>query len=130
MKLSKILIFGNTRVKSDSLPLKILPRLRKQFPDIKFEVMDPTEIISQNDKELWILDTVQGIDDVKIIDDHDLFESQSKISVHDYDLAFDIKLLLKLGKVKEIKIIAIPQSMPVTEVLEKVTKLIKTANSM
>src|SRR3989344_1132018 len=110
MKPSKILVFGNPRIRQDSIPLKILPMLKKRFPEIKFKVMDPTEIISQDEQELWILDTVQGIDDLKIIDDPSLFKNQAKVSVHDYDLAFDLSLLLKLGQVKRIKIIAIPQN--------------------
>jgi len=124
MKQFKILVFGNPRVKSDSIPLKILPRLKKQFPEIKFEAMDPTEIINQNEEELWILDTVQGIDDVKIIDDPSVFENQSKMGVHDYDLVLDFNLLLKLDKVKKIKVIAIPQDIPKEEILGKVIKLL------
>ena len=124
MKPSKILVFGNPRVKADSIPLKILPGLRKQFPDIKFDVMDPTEIISQNDKELWILDTVQGIVEVKIIDNPSIFENQPNLSVHDYDLILDLNLLLKLGKFKETKIIAIPQNMSKEAAQDRVSKII------
>src|SRR3990167_9099758 len=102
---SRILVFGNPRVRSDSIPPKILPELKKLFPNIKFETMDPTEIINQNEEELWILDVAEGIDEVRIINDPAMLNRQKRTSVHDYDLALDIKLLSRLGKLKKIKII-------------------------
>ena len=124
MKPSKILVFGNPRVKSDSVPLKIIKTLKKEFPEIKFEAMDPTEIINQNEKELWILDTVQGVDNVTIVDDSSMFTNQANLSVHDYDLALDLKLLLKLGKVQKIRVIAIPQDISKEKALEKVSRIL------
>jgi len=124
MKPSKILVFGNPRVKTDSVPLKILPKLKKQFPEIKFKAMDPTEIIKQNEEQLWILDTVQGVNDVTIIDNPSVFTSHTALSVHNYDLALDLKLLLKLGKVKKIKVIAIPQNMSKEVAQDRVSKII------
>ena len=130
-KPTKILVFGNPRVKFDSLPLKILPKLRKQFPDIKFVLSDPTEIINYSEEELWILDTVQGINNVKLIvftQSHlrgGLGRTPRVLSVHDYDLALDLNLLLKLGKVKKIKILAIPQNITKQEAQGKISKLLR-----
>src|SRR3989338_8527460 len=101
----KIFVFGNTRVKEDSLPLRILPRLKKQFPKIDFVVSDPTEIIDSSTKELWILDSATDISDVTIFEHLSAFQSSSRVSVHDYDLALDLKLLQKLGKLGKVKII-------------------------
>ena len=124
---SRILVFGNPRVRSDSIPPKILPELKKQFPNIKFETMDPTEIINQNEEELWILDTAEGIDEVRIINDPAMLNRQKRTSVHDYDLALDIKLLSRLGKLKKIKIIAVPNNMKRQEALHKVTQLLNAS---
>ena len=124
---SRILVFGNPRVRSDSIPPKILPELKKLFPNIKFETMDPTEIINQNEEELWILDTAEGIDEVRIINDPAMLNRQKRTSVHDYDLALDIKLLSRLGKLKKIKIIAVPNNMKRQEALHKVTQLLNAS---
>ena len=127
MKPSKISVFGNPRVKTDSVPLKIISKLQKKFPKIKFAVEDPSGIINHNENEWWILDTAEGIDDVKIINNPGMFNLQRKNSVHDYDLALDIKLLSKLGKLKKIKIIAVPCNMKRQEALHKVTQLLSAS---
>lgn len=127
MKPFKIFVFGNQKVKTDSVPLKILPKLKEQFPQIKFIVKDPTEVINHQEDEWWILDTVQGVNNVTIIDDPSVFANQSSLSVHDYDLTFEIKLLLKLGKLKKIKIVAIPHFMQKDQALVKVTKLLSSS---
>lgn len=127
MRPSKIFVFGNPRIKSDSMPLKILPALQKKFPQIDFIIGDPTELIDYDRDELWFLDTVQGIDDVKFIDDLSTFENPKGLGVHDYDLNFDLKLLSKLGKVKKVKTIVIPHKMSKKESLEKVTNLFKAS---
>ena len=102
-----VFVFGNPTVTQDSLPLKLLPRLRKKFPDIQFIHADPTENWWQGEKELVIIDTVQGIDNVTVFDSLDEFEKQSRITPHDYDLYMDLRILKKLGKVKKVKIIGI-----------------------
>src|SRR3989304_8452561 len=120
----KIFVFGNPRVKNDSLPLRILPKLRKRFPKIRFEVCDPTEINESSTKELWILDSATGISDVTIFNDISTFQISSRMSVHDYDLALELRLLQKLGKIGKVKIIAVPVGMKEEKVLKKVTSLL------
>ena len=70
---------------------------------------------------------MQGVNNVTIIDDPSVFANQSSLSVHDYDLTFEIKLLLKLGKLKKIKIVAIPHFMQKDQALVKVTKLLSSS---
>ncbi len=48
---------GNTLVKQDCLPLKILPTLKKKNKKIKFIEFDPTENLPE-EKELIIIDTI------------------------------------------------------------------------
>jgi Ni,Fe-hydrogenase maturation factor len=121
----KILVFGNPLVEEDSLPLKLLPKLRKRFPEINFVVADPTESL-EPDEEFWILDSTEGIKDVIILDDISKLNLPKRFSVHDYDLAVDLKLLEKLGKLEEMKIIAVPVGMEEKEALRKVTELLNT----
>jgi len=106
----KIYVLGNPLVKQDSLPLKILPKLKSLFPQIKFEIVDPNENFPhKNEKNLIILDTVIGIKKPTILDLDD-FEKEKKtpISPHDYDLLTHLLLLKKIKKIKKVKIIGVP----------------------
>lgn len=107
----KIYVFGNLLVAEDSLPLHILPQLKKQFPDIHFVVVDPNENFPpEGERDLIILDTVKGISEVTLLDYSDLAKiEKSPISPHDYDLLLHLLLLKKMGKINMVKIIGIPQ---------------------
>ncbi len=61
----KIFIFGNPELKNDSLPLEILPDLKKRFPKIFFEEKDSNEDWDMPENVL-IIDTVVGIKKIKI----------------------------------------------------------------
>lgn len=50
-----IYIFGNPLLDFDNLPIKLLPELKKEFPEIKFTVMDPNENIKPINKELVVI---------------------------------------------------------------------------
>lgn len=129
MKKSKlrISVFGNPLVEKDSLPLKILPKLRQRFPDIEFVIEDPTETLNPPKDVWWIIDSAEGIDDVVVIDDISKLELSNRVSVHDYDLAFDLKLLLKLKKLNKIKIIAVPMKINEKIAFQKILSIIKAS---
>lgn len=118
----KIYVFGNPLVKKDSLPLRLLPSLRKKFPKIKFIVTDPNENFPPaGEKNLIILDTVQGIKKPMILDLHDLEKNtKTPISPHDYDLLLHLLLLKKLGKVNIVRIIGVPICNELDEILNQV----------
>lgn len=123
----KIYVFGNPLLKEDSLPLKILPALKKLFPCIKFVVVDPNENFPpKGEKNLVILDTVIGIKEPMILDLDDFDPpaggKKTPASPHDYDLLFHLLLLKKLGKIKKIKIIGVPK--------ENNAKLFESINSL
>ncbi|HCM38094.1 MAG: hypothetical protein UV61_C0009G0045 [Candidatus Gottesmanbacteria bacterium GW2011_GWB1_43_11] len=109
----KVYIVGNPLVKVDSLPFKLLPKLRKEFPEVRFEEADPTEnFIPENDS--IIIDTVVGIDHVRLFTDLDEFVPFSSVSAHDYDLGLHLQLLKKLGKIISVSILGIPISIDVS----------------
>ncbi len=106
----KIYVFGNPLVKEDSIPLKLLPDLKKSFPKIEFIITDPNENFPPKDENnLVILDTVIGIKKPLILNLND-FDSKKNtpVSPHDYDLLFHLLLLRKLGKIRTVKIIGLP----------------------
>ena len=127
-KINKILVFGNNLIKGDSLTFNLIPKLQKIYQDIKFKEFDPTENLEgeiQN-RSLFILDVAKGIKDLKILNIFDLDNLELSIySMHDFDLAYNIKLLKKLEKLKHITIIAIPPNIKETEALIKIKKAIE-----
>ena len=106
----KIYVFGNPLVEEDSVPLIILPQLKKQFPDIDFIVVDPNENFPpKGERNLIIFDTVKGISEVTLLDYSDLAAiEKSPVSPHDYDLLLHLLLLKKMGKIDSVKIIGFP----------------------
>ncbi|OIP79916.1 MAG: hypothetical protein COT39_03800 [Parcubacteria group bacterium CG08_land_8_20_14_0_20_48_21] len=119
----KVFIFGNLDLPEDSLPLRLLPELQKRFSQAVFLAQDPNEEWEIPEK-LIVLDTVVGIHDIRFFDDLAKFQPPPRISLHDFDAYVNLRLLQKLGKLKEIKIIGIPPMMDANEALEKVTRLL------
>jgi len=114
-----IYIFGNPDLPMDSLPLRLLPQLRKQFPDITFEVKDPNEDWDVTE-DLVVIDTAVGVKDVTVFNDLNSFTPAPRLSMHDFDALANMRLLQKIGKIKTVKIIGVPPEMGEEEAMEKV----------
>jgi len=113
-------------LKEDNLPLKILPKLREEFPDIEFVVKDPNEewdILES--EEIIILDTVIGIKEIIIFDSLEKFSKVPRIGMHDFDALTNLRYLQKLGKIKKIKIISMPPMTNLTAVKNVINKICK-----
>ncbi len=123
----KLLVFGNLIEEKDNLAIKLLPRLREEFPQIEFKEFDPNENLEAEiqDGKLRILDIVEGIDKVMVIKDIEQLKQDKIYSMHDFDLGFNLKLLHKIGKLKEIEIIGLPMKMKEEEAIEEIRKIIK-----
>jgi len=115
-------IFGNSLLDFDNLPLKLAPKLQKLFPEIDFVITDPSENLKPINKELIIIDTIEGIEKVTVIDDIEKLETSKIYSLHDFDLAFNLKLLQKIGKLKSVKIFGVPMKGDEKEILEQLEK--------
>jgi len=114
-----ISVFGNILVEKDAALVRLLPWLKKQFPQHTFIFQDPVEDLQIPQEEWWILDLAEGIDRVVVFSNLDKFVRNKGTSVHDYDLFMELKLQQKLGRLPEIlKIIAIPTTMPEKEIKE------------
>lgn len=122
--IKRIFVFGNIDLENDSLPLRILPQLREEFPDINFEIRDPNEEWEVPD-EFIIIDTIIGIKGVKVFETLDKFLSAPRISMHDFDALTNLQYLWKLGKIKRIKIIGMPPNMKESEALKKISRILK-----
>jgi len=119
-------IFGNPLLDFDNLPIKLANELRKKFSDIDFIIQDPNENIKPSSKgELLIIDTVAGIDEITVIRDIESLETETIYSMHDFDLAFNLKLLKKIGRLKKVTIFGVPQRPRKRNVLKQLTEAIE-----
>ena len=119
----QMLVFGNQLVKKDSLPLKLIPSLKKLFPLIEFIELDGIENLEKYGRRLYILDTVEGIKKPCIIHIADI-QKQKVLSMHDCDLGFNLLLLKKIGKIDDAVIVGIPMRISKKAACEKVSRII------
>lgn len=108
VEIREVYIFGNPALAADALPVKILPELKKRFPEIDFQIKDPNE-----DFELpvgaIIIDCAAGLREPRVFDSLDEFEPPPRLTLHDFDLYSHLQLLKKIGKLpKSLKIIGLP----------------------
>ncbi len=127
--ISKILVFGNPIVKKDSLPVKLIPALRKRFPEVTFKEFDPNENLEREGRDLNIIDTVEGIDRVVLITDIDSIATSRVYSMHDFDLGHSLKLLKKLGYIDSVRIFGVPMKIGRKEAVSQLSEMIRTTLS-
>lgn len=121
-----IYIFGNELLDFDNLPIKLAPKLKKLFPDINFIIQDPNENLKAVNKELVIIDTVKGIKNAAIIRDFEKLETDKIYTMHDFDLAFNLKLLKKIGQLEKVTILGVPPDYSPQKALKELSKIIKS----
>lgn len=121
-----IYIFGNSLIEFDSLPIKLVPKLKKLFPEIDFVIKDPNENLKPQNGELYIIDTVMGLKKVTVITDLDKIQLDKIYSAHDFDLGFNLKLLQKIGELKKVVIFGVPASISEEKSLRQLVELITT----
>ena len=107
-----VYVFGNECVAEDERAIEVARELEGAIEGISFVFVNPNEDVPFVDQRLSvILDTVEGIQDVALVegDRIDGLVLSPRGSVHDFDLAFQLRYLRKLGKLGELTIIGIPQ---------------------
>jgi hypothetical protein len=125
----KIYVMGNILVREDALPVNLLPILRKEFPQIEFIELDPTEDIIPEKKSLTIIDTVINTKEVCLIHDIDRIELGRIVSLHDFDLGYNLKLMKKFGVLEKVNIIGVPPAMDEIAALKEIKKVIASLSS-
>lgn len=116
-----VYVLGNPLIIIDSLPFKLLPKLRQLCPQFNFEILDPTEELQLADsQDFTCIDTIIGIDKVTVFHDLDFFAYSPRVTVHDYDLPLNLGLMQKLGKLKRITIIGVPAKGNQAKILNEV----------
>jgi len=121
-----VLCFGSEFVEMDKLPIILYRELRERIPSVEFILCDSlNEILDYIDYErVFILDTVKGIKDVSIIDDLDVLKERKIYTLHDFDLSLYLKLVNKIKKIKNLKIIGIPIDYNKEDAKEKIIDIL------
>src|ERR671912_1409947 len=117
-----IYVFGNEYVAEDKRAIEVARELQDTVEGISFVFVNPNEDAPfVNERHVVILDTVQGIQDIVLVDGDELdgLLLSPRGSVHDFDLAFQLRYLKKLGKLGEVTLIGIPQEGEVDHLLIK-----------
>lgn len=115
----KVFVFGNSLVEKDSLAFKVAERLKGEVKGIEFVPVASLDDVDERDNLLF-LDTAFGIEKVQVIQDLGKLETRQPLSGHDFDLAIELKLLQKLGKLGKVKIIAVPAGLELGEAVKQV----------
>lgn len=121
----KVLVFGNPMVGRDSMPLRLLDKLRNAFPELEFKEFDPNDNLEKEGRQLNIIDTVEGIRHVTLITDIGSIRTAKIYSMHDFDLGYSLKLLKKMKYLDSVKIFGVPMKIKEDEALEQLGELIR-----
>jgi hypothetical protein len=108
----KVYVFGNLEVPRDGRALEVAQRLRGTVPGVWFVTVEPNEDLPFVDEEsVVILDTVVGLEGVSLIPDSGIehLALPPRGTVHDFDLAFQLKYLKKIGRLGEVHLVGIPR---------------------
>jgi len=121
-----VLCFGNEFVEMDRLPITLYKELKGTIPNVDFVLCESLNEIMDylNRERVFILDTVKGIKDVSIIDDLQILKERKIYTLHDFDLSLYLKLIDKVKKIKNLKIIGIPMGYDKKAAKEKIQNLL------
>ena len=125
--LMRVLVFGNPIAKIDSAAVKISEKLTIRMPGIKFVRFDTSEDLEKEGGDLVIMDAVVGLEKPRMVKLEELELPSNPLSLHGFDLMWNLLLLKKLGRLKSATIIGVPARQPYTKNIEAVKKLLLKA---
>lgn len=107
----KVYVFGNEDVPEDRKAIEAAEKLDGAIDGVSFVFVKPNEDVPfVNERHVVILDAVHGIPDVALIEGNSaLILSSPRGSVHDFDLAFQLRYLRKIDKLGDVTIIGVPR---------------------
>ncbi|MEI7604103.1 MAG: hypothetical protein WCJ19_03725, partial [bacterium] len=93
--MKKIYVFGNKDLDIDNIAIKVSDEINHYFSEIIFQIQDPNDDFLPDEKEIVILDAAKGIDKITTFNNLDLLLVSPRVTLHDFDIAFNLKLLKK-----------------------------------
>ena len=107
----KVYIFGNEDLEFDNKAIKTAKALENTLEHCDFIYIKPNQDLPfVCEEEVVIMDTIEGIEDIKIINNDQVknISLEERTTVHDFDLGFQLKYLKKIGKLGKVTIIGLP----------------------
>lgn len=90
--------------------------LVKKYPDTNFIHADPNEDW-EVEEFVTVIDTVINTKEPIVLNSLEALSDAPRISMHDFDALAQLKLLMKLGRIKRVKILGLPPNLDETEAL-------------
>jgi len=115
----KLLVFGNPALAIDNLAVRVGKALQQEGFDV-LHLEDPLGLSQLKFEEYLILDVAEGITEPRIITDLDKLVLGRLCSLHDFDMAYFLKLLKATGKIENVRILALPQQMALEDAVAAV----------
>lgn len=107
----RVYLFGNRDHQKDRIAFDVAEKIKTDFPTIEFREVSPNQDLPFAGKDsVVIMDVVINTDKPIVVTEKDtgLIMSPTSTTVHDYDLGFQLKYLIKIGKLAHFTIIGIP----------------------
>jgi len=117
-----LLAFGS-HYEKDNLAWEIA----KSLTGVKVELCSRPEDIIDVDDDIYIIDVVKGLTSVRLLDLDDI-KTKKSLTTHDFDVGFFLKLMEGIGKVRNIKIIGIPEKKDKKKIKAEVENLLKSCD--
>lgn len=117
----KVLVFGNPHLPDDSLAIAVSKKI--SLEGVSFQHSENLNDLLEEDYDA-ILDVAYGVPRVVVLDDLELLREHKLVSLHDYDVAFFLKLMKAMGKLDAVKIVAIPINYNPDAAVKEVTALL------
>ena len=125
--MKEVLCFGNEFVKEDAMAKRLADVLEKD--GVRFMKCDKVEDVlawseSHPGEELIILDVVKGISNPIEIEDLSMIKTTDSVTLHDFDLAFFLKLLDATGQIGKVRIIGLPMEGDLEKLKSQVERML------
>lgn len=109
----KVYIFGNEDLDFDNKAILVAKKFKKTIENCDFIYVKPNQDLPFVDREeIVIMDTIEGIDDITLINDDQIqdISLEKRTTAHDFDLGFQLKYLKKIGKLGKVTIVGLPMA--------------------
>ena len=109
----RIYVFGHPDSDYDSAAITVADHFKEEA-EIEFVEIFPNNDLPVADP-LYIMDAIEGLSEVELVTERDIDKiiPPPRGSVHDFDLGFQLKYLIKLGKIKRFQLIGLPMGSPI-----------------
>ncbi|MFH1400289.1 MAG: hypothetical protein ABIH41_02110, partial [Nanoarchaeota archaeon] len=78
------------------------------------------DLLLEEDGKFVILDVVKGIKEPMVLQDIEKLKTTKMVSLHDFDVAYVLKLLKEMGRLQDIRIIGVPDKGDPEKIAKKV----------